>query len=149
MRHPLSFAAGCALGAVAMYYLDPRGGAYRRSLVRDKFVAAGRDIGDLAQARAQRAADQVRGMMATRRMDRETPREPDSDRQLHDRVRAKLGHVVDHPKAIDVSVEDGCVCLRGHASKPEADRLVAQIEGMAGVREVRCELQLEGAGAPA
>ena len=146
-RHPLSFATGLALGALAMYYLDPRGGGWRRAQVRDKLAATGREVGELAQAKGKRAMDQVRGVVATHSFARDTQREPGSDQQLHERVRAKLGHLVDHPKAIEISVDNGCVCLRGHASRPEADRLVAEIGAMAGVREVRSELQLEGAPA--
>lgn len=145
VKHPLSFAAGAALGAVAMYYLDSRGGGQRRALVRDKFVSAGHDIADAARDKRKHAMDRARGVMSTGRLDRETSHEPGSDHQLHERVRAKLGHVIDHPKAIVVQVSDGCVYLRGHASRMEADRLVNELRQMAGVREVRSELQPEGA----
>ncbi|MFL6693992.1 MAG: BON domain-containing protein [Ramlibacter sp.] len=142
IKHPVSFLGGCIAGAFAMYYLDQRQGARRRALVRDKLVSAGHDIADRAGAAGKHAADRVRGAMATGRLDGDTSSEPQSDQQLHDRVRARLGRLVSHPRHLHVQVEQGCVCFTGHAVRGELERLLPEVRAMAGVREVKSELQL-------
>lgn len=141
MKHPLSFLGGCIAGVMAMYYLDQRNGARRRAMVRDKLVAAGHDVADYAQAKGKRIADRAQGVMATGSLDRTTRRPPESDEQLRERVRARLGHLLSHPRLVDVQVDNGCVCLTGHALRSELDRLTAELRGMAGVCEVESRLQ--------
>jgi hypothetical protein len=140
MRDFLSFAAGVATGTVVMYYLDKQSGARRRALVRDKVVAVGHDAADLAEAKAKRAADRVKGMLATGRLDRVGGDEPDSDQQLHDRIRARLGRIVSHPKSIQIEANQGSVRLQGHVLTQELDVLLREINDMAGVRSIRNEL---------
>jgi osmotically-inducible protein OsmY len=142
MKHPLSFLGGLLTGMLFMYYLDAQSGGRRRALVRDKLVSAGHDIEDFAEAKSRRAIDRVKGMAATRSLDRTTRSEPESDQQLHDRIRARLGRTVGHPKAVHVSVEQGCVALRGHVLRKDVDPLVSELRGMPGVTEVRNELQV-------
>jgi osmotically-inducible protein OsmY len=116
-------------------------GGRRRSLVRDKAVAVGHDAADLAQAKAKRAADRLRGAVATGDLSGVTHRPPETDQQLHDRIRARLGRVISHPKAVQVTVDRGCVYLRGDVLTREVDPLLAEVGGMVGVTDVRNELQ--------
>jgi osmotically-inducible protein OsmY len=140
MRDFLSFAAGLATGAVFMYYLDKQSGARRRALVRDKVVAVGHDAADLAEAKAKRAADRVKGLLATGRLNRVGGGEPESDQQLHDRIRARLGRIVSHPKSIHVEANQGSVRLQGHVLTNELDDLLREINDMPGVVSIRNEL---------
>lgn len=142
MRHPLSFLAGFTAGALAMYYVDSVSGGRRRALVRDKIVSAGHDVADLAEAKGKRGMDHVKGMVATGSLHGVTRTEPQSDQQLHDRIRARLGRVISHPKALQVEVDNGCVCLRGPVLRKEVDNLLSEVQGMAGVAEVRNELEV-------
>jgi osmotically-inducible protein OsmY len=142
MKHPLSFLAGFATGAVTMYYLDSTSGGRRRALVRDKMVSAGHDVADFAQAKARRAMDRAKGVLATGDLHGVTHRPPQSDQQLHDRIRARLGHVISHPKAVLVLVQDGRVRLQGHVLRPEVDALLSAVRRMPGVAELRDELEV-------
>jgi hypothetical protein len=62
---------------------------------------------------------------------------PASDTQVRERVRARLGHLVSHPRAIAVEVNEGIVRLSGHVLTKEIDGLLTQLTGMAGVRKVQ------------
>ena len=81
------------------------------------------------------------GLAATHRVDGHTRRPPERDEQLHDRVRSRLGRLVSHPRSVEVRVDAGCVCLRGHVLRKEVDALVEEVQHMPGVAEVRNELQ--------
>jgi osmotically-inducible protein OsmY len=140
MRDFLSFAAGVAAGTLAMYYLDKQSGRRRRALVRDKLVAAGHDAADLAESAGKRTVDRLKGIVATGRFDRVGGDQAASDSQLHERIRARLGRVVSHPKSIQVEVDQGSVCLRGHILTRELDELLSEVSQMRGVRTVRNEL---------
>jgi osmotically-inducible protein OsmY len=140
MRDFLSFAAGVAAGTLAMYYLDKQSGRRRRALVRDKLVAAGHDAADMAESAGKRTVDHLKGIVATRRFDRVGGNEPESGSQLHERIRARLGRVVSHPKSIEVEVDQGSVRLRGHILAKELDDLLYEVRHMRGVRTVRNEL---------
>ena len=140
MRDFVSFVAGVAAGTVAMYYLDKESGGRRRALVRDKVVAAGHDAADMAESAGKRTVDQLKGILATHRLDRIGSGEPESDFQLHERIRARLGRVVSHPKSIEVEVDQGSVRLRGNILAKELDDLLYEVRHMRGVRTVRNEL---------
>jgi hypothetical protein len=51
-------------------------------------------------------------------------------------VRARMGHLVSHPRAIEATVEDGVVRLSGQVLAKELDGLLSQVSGMKGVRKV-------------
>jgi len=121
-------------GAVAMYYLDPTTGRRRRALARDQGVAAGHDVEDFARAKSKRAAHRVQGAVAKTRA--KISPEPVGDEQLRERIRAKLGRVVEHPGAVEVKVHDGRVVLSGSATKAEIDELNQTVSSMPGVEDV-------------
>jgi osmotically-inducible protein OsmY len=124
-------AAAFAAGAAAMYLLDPVAGRRRRTMARDKVLAAGQDIQDFAQDTARHAADRLHGASAHLHA-----QAPSDDRQLHDRIRSKLGHLVAQPGKVEVHVEDGLVTLSGSARLAEVDELVAAVSDMLGVARV-------------
>lgn len=127
-------AAAFAAGAIAMYYMDPVAGRRRRALVHDRSVAAGHDAEDFARTRSKRAGDHVRGMFARTR--ERLSNAPIDDSQLHERIRARLGHVIDHPGEINVDVQNGHVVLRGIASSQEIEDVVSTVSSMRGVEGV-------------
>lgn len=132
--------AGIAAGVAAMYYLDPVSGRRRRALVRDQVLAAGHQAADYAGAKGKRAVDRLKGYAVTRRLDRHSPHRPESDQQLHERIRSRLGHVVSHPRSVHVTVERGCVQLGGHILIKELDPLLSELKHMPGVRSVDNQL---------
>jgi hypothetical protein len=140
MKDRFSLVAGFAAGALAMYYLDPRAGRRRRALARDKVVAVGHEAAWLADAKRKRAIDHLKGWLVTRRFDRHTRKQPESDQQLHERIRSRLGRVVSHPRSVDVHAENGRVHLGGHIFTWELHALLSEVKHMAGVKSLDHEL---------
>src|SRR5690606_25277307 len=85
-----------------------------------------RKVSKRASNRLHRLSAKVRGGMP----------EPESDRQLEERLRARLGHVVSHPRAIELMVNQGEVALTGHILTAEHSRLLTEITRMAGVKTI-------------
>lgn len=130
--------AAAAAGAAVMYYLDPVAGRRRRALVRDKGTAVRHDAGDYARVKSRRAANRMRGVVARAR----STVSPGSigDDRLHDRIRAKLGHLVDRPGAVEVNVQDGHVVMTGSVLVGEAGELADAVSSMRGVASVESRL---------
>ena len=137
-------AAAFAAGAAAMYYLDPETGRRRRALVRDRGIAARHDLEDYASAASRRASDTLQGTAARTRS--RVSREPVDDEQLHDRIRSRLGHVVERPGDIEVQVRDGYVVLSGSADEEEIDQLVSAVTAIKGVEGVDNLVSVGGEG---
>ena len=131
---------GAAVGAGLIYMLDPQNGRRRRALVRDKLVRASHGTRDAIETTSRDISNRTRGIMAATR--RRYVSEDVSDEVLLERVRAKLGRVCSHPRAIDVVVKSGHVTLRGPVLAHEALPIIAKIESVRGVRSVTNELDL-------
>ncbi|GAB3097578.1 BON domain-containing protein [Lysobacter terrae] len=138
MNAALKIVVAFAAGAAAMYYFDPVAGRRRRALARDQRVARAHHFEDFAAAQAKRAADRVRGAAARTRDAMSS--EPIDDEVLRERIRSKLGHVLDHPGQIEVQVRDGHVLLTGHAHDDEIDEVIAVVAAMRGVVDVDSRL---------
>lgn len=135
--------AAVAAGAAVMYYLDPAAGRRRRALVRDKGTAIRHGANDYARVKSRRAANRMRGMVARARST-VSPGSIDDDR-LHDRIRAKLGHLVDRPGAVEVNVHDGHVVMTGNVLPGEAGELADAVSSMRGVASVENRLESHAA----
>ncbi len=128
----LLFATGAAVGAGAMALLDPGRGAHRRSLIRDQLVRASHNTADGLDVLARDVANRARGVAAEARS--AMHREHVGTRRLEGRVRAELGRVSSHPRAIDVTAsDDGCVCLTGPILAHEAEHVVSAVRSIRGV----------------
>lgn len=138
MNTMLKLVASFAAGAAIMYYLDPATGRRRRALVRDKGVAASHDVKDLARTKSRRAANRVQGALAKTRA-KVTDRSVD-DQQLHDRIRAKLGHVASHLGTMQVKVHEGHVVMSGYAPEQEIDELLEAVSAIEGVKSLDNQL---------
>lgn len=130
-----TFLLGMAAGAVMMYITDPVAGRRRRALVRDKAISTLHDAEDTLSRttedlrnRASGAAAELRGRLTEKGVDDET---------LAARVSAELGRVSTHPRAIDVTVHNGCVTLGGDILQREADTVEDAVRKVRGVAEVR------------
>jgi hypothetical protein len=130
MRLVTAFAAGAAI----MYYFDPETGRRRRAMAREQGVGAGHDIEDFARNRSKRAADHVQGAVARTRTRLDDT--PVDDRRLRERIRSRIGHLVDDPGAVSVQVRDGHVLLGGNASPEEIEAVVEAVTAVPGVEEV-------------
>jgi gas vesicle protein len=130
---------GVGVGAAIAYMLDPNRGRRRRALVADQVRRASGKTRDAIDAtmrdmtnRAVGIAAAARGRLANDDVD---------DATVIERVRAKLGRVCSHPRAIDVEVDDGNVTLRGPLLKSELDTVLGGVAAVRGVRSVNNELE--------
>lgn len=140
MNAVVRLAVAFAAGAAAMYYFDPVAGRRRRAMTLDQGVAAGHEVEDLARAKSKRAADRVHGAQARARASLSD--EPIDDLRLHERIRSRLGRLVDDASAVTVQVSDGHVVLSGNVSEEEVDSLADAVSSMRGVESVDNQLSI-------
>jgi uncharacterized membrane protein len=129
---------GFVAGAGLVYLLDPRSGARRRADVLHEAAHAASEIGDTAGKASRDLLNRGKGLFASLRRLRE--HEVD-DVVLAERVRAKLGRHTSHPGAIEVSVENGRVELKGDVLIAEAEGVLDAIGRVRGVREIDDDLR--------
>jgi hypothetical protein len=139
---------GAGIGAALTFMADPQSGRRRRALARDKVVRASRKTRDAFDATARDVANRTSGIVAATR-GRFGERAVDDSRLL-ERVRARLGRVCSHPRAIDVDVSDRIVTLRGPILAAEVDDVIAAVGSVRGVASVANDLEphLSSEGVP-
>jgi gas vesicle protein len=130
---------GASVGMAFAYLFDPSRGNRRRALVMDQMRRASRKTRDALDATTRDMANRTAGIVAASR-GRFVSEDVD-DITLVERVRAKLGRVCSHPRAMDVSARDGAVTLRGPILTSELDRVLATTAAVRGVRSVSNELE--------
>jgi osmotically-inducible protein OsmY len=149
MRNGVSFLAGAAVGAAAAFFLDPQGGARRRSTTRDKALATAKSTAQEAAATAKHAANVAQGAAATA-----TPgtggAESLDDVTLARKVESEIFRSPEAPKGdVSVNAENGVVFLRGKvADQAWIDRLGTDAGRVEGVKAVRNLLHRPGTEAP-
>jgi hypothetical protein len=129
---------GVGLGAALAYILDPARGARRRALVRDKAIRGARLTREGLDATMRDVSNRAHGLVAATR-GRFSPDYADNE-TLVERVRATLGRVTSHARAIDVFADEGCVTLRGPILAREVKGVLAAIGRVRGVESVVSEL---------
>jgi hypothetical protein len=135
MRHNRgAFLMGFGLGLGVMYILDPDRGRRRRALIRDKVTHSAHAGADAVSATGRDLAQRAAGVAA--RVRGSLTHEDVEDAVLVERVRAQLGRLVSHPRAIAVSADEGCVTLSGPVLQEEVKRLCRGVGRVRGVREV-------------
>ena len=132
------------VGAALAYYLDPDRGARRRNMTRDKLVHARAQAGDAIGTTARDLKNRARGLVAETR-GRFASHDADEP-VLVARVRTALGRVASHPRAIDVTAEEGRVTLSGLALRSEAEKILDAARGVPGVTDVYDQLELHETG---
>lgn len=149
MNRLLTFLSAAALGASAMYYLDPEHGRRRRAQVSSRMDGLSNDTRDYLDKQRKRGVDQLQGVVA--RMRGRLEARPMSDQQLHGRLRSRLGRAVSYPHGIETEVQQGRVQLRGHVLANEFNALMTEIWSLPGVTAVDSQLSLhsEPGGVPA
>jgi len=135
-----SLLAGAGIGGALMFFLDPRGGARRRTLVRDRTARAIRTGKEELQREVEDARNRISGAVAEARG--RMRREPVDDEDLVARVRAELGHHVDRAGAVEIASDHGVVTLRGEVPRDELDDLLDTVRGVQGVKRVEHQLDL-------
>jgi len=136
----LTFVAGFVVGGITVALLDPRRGAARRALLRDKTLSAVKDAAETGSRRARDLRQRLRGVVyeaKARMSEQDVP-----DDILVERVRAQIGRPVSHPRAVEVRAESGRVILSGPILADEADDLIRRISRVPGVRSIESQLDL-------
>ncbi|MBU8978044.1 MULTISPECIES: BON domain-containing protein [unclassified Lysobacter] len=132
-------ALGFAAGALVMYFLDPNTGRRRRSLVRDRSVSMGHGADRYVRGKSKQAADRLKGIAARTRANLSSA--PIDDDLLHDRIRARLGRLVDHPHDVEVHVREGRVQLKGTVAEEQFQDLLHAVSAMRGVQNLESLLR--------
>ena len=130
---------GVGVGAAIAYMLDPNRGRRRRALVADQVRRASGKTRDAIDATMRDMTNRAVGIAAATRA--RLAHDDVDDATLIERVRATLGRVCSHPRAIDVEVDDGNVTLRGPLLKSELDTVLGGVAAVRGVRSVNNELE--------
>jgi uncharacterized membrane protein len=125
---------GGALGALALYFLDPHEGRRRRARTRDRMIHAGKRLNEAGMVSARDTVHRARGVLAHARKLFE--HEEVTDAVLVERVRAELGRVVSHPHAVEAAADHGYVTLSGPILAEEVRPLLRCVRGVPGVRAV-------------
>jgi hypothetical protein len=134
MNKGLTFGAGLGLGSGLMFLLDPDRGRRRRALLRDKCAWSARKTGEAFEVTARDIRNRAQGIASS--IQSTFTSEPVDDTVLTDRVRAKLGRIVSHPGAVQVTTQNGAVTLSGPILAEEVPYLLACVNRVSGVKEV-------------
>jgi uncharacterized membrane protein len=126
-----------AAGAGLMYVFDPITGRRRRKLIGDRLNHAWHVLTRRTDRTARDLANRTYGLYASARSRLTHHGENARDEILEDRIRARIGHVSSHPRAINVLADQGCVILAGDVLDDEADDVLAAARKTPGVCDVR------------
>ena len=136
----LGFLTGFLAGGVTVALLDPRRGAARRAMLRDKGFSAVKDAAETASRRTRDLRQRLQGIVYEAKARMSEQQVPDDI--LIERVRAQLGRPVSHPRAIEVRAESGKVVLSGPILADEAEDLIQRISRIPGVRSIESQLEV-------
>jgi uncharacterized membrane protein len=140
----MALATSAAAGAALMYFFDPDRGTLRRKLVGDKLVRVSHVGAQRAGSTARDLSNRAGGIGARIRNSRQA--DDADDGILEQRVRAELGRVVSHPRAIKVSSGQARITLTGDVLAHEVDRLVDTVRQVKGVADVDNQLAVHKTG---
>jgi hypothetical protein len=140
MNNLVGLTGALGIGAGLAYLFDPDRGRRRRALATDRIASAAHAAGDAADATSRDVKNRLFGTVASLR----SRFRPDdvSDDVLVERVRSRMGSVVRHARAIDVTARDGHVTLRGPILADEVGRLLRRVGAVRGVETVDNQLEV-------
>jgi len=140
MEMNASFWRGFTLGVGVMYLMDPVGGRRRRALMRDGATRALHQSQGFLDKAGQDLKNRIQGRPHEARGGGDERDDLPMDDVLAERVRAKLGHHVSHPRAVHADVADGHVTLRGDILREETREALSAVSDVPGVEGVSNEL---------
>lgn len=140
MHRGLAFGTGLGIGTGLMFLLDPNQGKRRRAMLRDKCYWAARKTGEGVEVTARDLRNRTHGIVSE--VQSRFSSAPVDDAVIVDRVRAKLGRVVSHPRAINVTSQNGRVVLSGPVLAAELPKLLACVNSVGGAKQVINQLDL-------
>lgn len=140
MRVRTAWLSGAATGAAVAFFLDATSGRRRRKRLVDALLHSAHVTAHTTGRFGRDLRNRSRGLAAT--TGRLFRRDEPSDEVLVERVRAALGRVASHPRAIEVTAEDGCVTLRGPILRTERDDVIEAVKHVRGVRNVAAQFDV-------
>ena len=140
----LSFLLGAAAGAGVMALIDPGRGSWRRNQIRQKALRGMHVAEREGRKRLRRAVDNLRGSVAETEARIRDSRRSIPDDQLHDRLRAQLGHVVRHLGELKLAVKDGEVRVGGPVLWGEREKICHRLSETRGVRSYTVDVEEVG-----
>jgi hypothetical protein len=133
------------VGAAGMYFFDPKLGAGRRAMARDRIRHYRREARKQSQAFARNVSDRTRGLIheASERFlptflqsQRNRYSKP-SDEKLRARALSRIGRVPHHePRTFDIRAHEGCITVSGAIDEGDYQRLYRALRKIPGVRKV-------------
>jgi uncharacterized membrane protein len=128
-----------AVGMAAMYFLDPQRGARRRGRAANRLAGTTTRAPRAMRAAGQDIANRAYGMMAeTLNLFRS---DDASDQVIEARIRARMGHAIEHPGGVQVRVSDGHATLEGDVLASEEAALLGCVNKVRGVQGVENRLR--------
>lgn len=142
MNKGLSMIGGVGLGAALAYLYDPELGNRRRAMIRDKAVRALNKTEEAIETAAKDVQHRATGAVSELRSRLTEVGEEVSDELLEARIRAKLGRVLSHPRAIEIQINNGQATFTGPILAEEVDSLLSAISSVRGVKGVENQLEV-------
>jgi hypothetical protein len=138
-----------ALGAAAMYVLDPNSGKRRRAMIKDKAVSLAHKEGEMIARAGRDLKNRVSGIKP--RIAAAMKNRNGDDQKLANRVCSNIGRKLSHPGALEVSAKSGKVTLEGDVLASEVQGLLSAVEACQGVTKIDNKLNVHetAAGIPA
>jgi hypothetical protein len=140
MNRGLVALAGIGVGAGIMYLADSREGRRRRARLRELAIHSMHTVKMIAGMTSRDVEHRVSGL-AARTLDRLIEEEAPRDDVLAARVRARLGRLVSHPGAIDVTANKGTLTLSGPIFEAEVEQLMRGVGAVPGVTAIENRLE--------
>ena len=134
MKKVIGTLGAVALGAAAMYVLDPNNGKRRRAQIKDKAVSLAHKEGEMLARAGRDLRNRVKGVAP--RLSAAMNRTNGDNRKLADRVCSKAGRVLSHPGAVEVTAKEGRVTLEGDILTGEVASLLSAVEACKGVTKI-------------
>jgi uncharacterized membrane protein len=135
-RSLVPMVSGAALGAALMYFCDPARGRKRRARIVDLVIHARHVERTLVGKAVRDARHRARGVLERAAHALGSDPATGDDEILVERIRAALGRVASHPRAIEVRVDHDRILVLGEIFAHEAEPVLAAIRAYAGRRRL-------------
>jgi len=141
---PASLILAAAGGAIATSAVTALRDNARRTRAKNRMTSAASHTAYLMGKAARDAKNRASGAAASAKS--LMRKEHASDETIVARVRSRLGRIVTHPHAIQVTAQDGHVVLSGPILRPEVGHVLHEIRKVRGVRDVESRLEVHPHG---
>jgi uncharacterized membrane protein len=140
MNRAVGWLSAAGIGAGLMYVFDPDRGRRRRGVLLNKARHANKIVAQASGKTGRDLQNHLVGVFSEIATLFRTESVPDN--VLEARVRAKLGRVVSHPRAIEVKAGAGLVILGGPILSEEVHPLLNAVVGIPGVKNIESRLEI-------